>query len=198
MPPKLRKDKNTQGSKKTPANTNMFDALSEDHQNNTPTKTTSNVATMSTSSQMTSDTQLATMQHDNASMAQIIKTLSTSIYKMNKLDKIDVIKARQKSSETMMKNIVSDLCSEFENIETTTTDTTLVHTPSYADSLKTTQKTHKNTTAHTGMIPTLEVLKPTHIKNDQDKTAIFPEAPSMEDTQQTQGVAGNSRKFPSL
>ena len=59
---------------------------------------------------LTSKINLATMQNDIAFMAQIIK--STSITKMDKLDKIDLIATHQKSSKTMIKDILSDLRSE--------------------------------------------------------------------------------------
>ena len=96
MPPKLRKDKPIQGSKSTPTNTtNKFTILSEET-NTTPAKSPPEVAPDTTTTLLpTSESQLATMQNNIASTAQIIMTLSSSIHKMDKGDKIDVIEARQ-------------------------------------------------------------------------------------------------------
>ena len=47
-------------------------------------------------------------------MTQPIKTLSTSLHKMDKLDKIDIIDSRQKSSENRLTEMVSELHSQIE------------------------------------------------------------------------------------
>ena len=50
------------------------------------------------------------MQHDIASKAEIIKMLIHSTNKMDTLDKIYALEARKKSSETMITDMLSDLC----------------------------------------------------------------------------------------
>jgi len=102
------------------------------------------------------------MQNNIASTAQIIMTLSSSIHKMDKRDKIDVIEARQKSSENTMADMVKELRSEIYQIKTTTPDYASLHTPSYANVLKTSEKPNKNNTNHSG-ITKLEQLKPSHV-----------------------------------
>ena len=65
MPPKLRKDKSTRGSKITPKCTvNKYDILSEDKQTNNPAKNTSEAPTKLKTPQPTTAAQLATMQND--------------------------------------------------------------------------------------------------------------------------------------
>ena len=174
MPPKLRKDKPTQGSKSP--STNMFDALSEDLHKKPPAKTsTSDVGTMSTTPQPPSETQLTTMQNDIASMAQVIMNLSNSIHKMDKLDRIDIIESRQKSSETKITEMVSNLRSELEQLKTTSKDTTSVHTPSYAEALlKTTEKSNKNNTTHADTTP-MENLRSTSTPHSTDASTASAE-----------------------
>ena len=70
------------------------------------------------------------MQNNIASMAHVIQALNNSIHKMEELDKIDEIEACQKSSETMIKNIVSGLRSELKHIKTPTANTRVAQTPS--------------------------------------------------------------------
>ena len=144
MPPKLRKDRSSQGSKATPSNTNMYNILNDDHQTKMSAKTTTDKATVAIPSQTPAEAQMKTMQHDIASMAQVIQVLSNSIHKMDKLDKIDELEARQKSSETMLNEMVSDLRTELDTIKTPQSNTPVIHTPSYAHITKTTQKSHKN------------------------------------------------------
>ena len=75
------------------------------------------------------------MQNNITSMAHVIQALSNSIHKMDKLDKIDEIEARQKSSERMINDIVSDLRCELKHIKTPTANTPVVQTPSYTSLL---------------------------------------------------------------
>jgi len=116
MPPKLRKDKLSSGANTPSANANAFAALSDHHQTTAPSNATStnDVVPTKPSPQKTSDPTIVTMQQDIASMAQLIKTLSTSIHKMDKLDKIDTIDSRQKSSENRLTEMVSELRSQIE------------------------------------------------------------------------------------
>lgn len=144
MPQKLRKNRSTQGSKPTQTDTNMYSILTDDPPTKRSAKTTTDTATPIIPSQTPSDTQLKTIQNDIASMAHVIHALSNSIHKMDKLDKIDEIEARQKSSETMINEIVSDLRSELETIKTPNVNTPVLQTPSYAHITKPTQKKHKN------------------------------------------------------
>ena len=46
MPPKLRKEKSTPGSKSETSNTNMFDILSDDAKKQNPAKITHDASTM--------------------------------------------------------------------------------------------------------------------------------------------------------
>ena len=143
MPPKLRKDRSTQGSKPPQTDTNMYSILTDNPPAKKGAKTTTDTMTTIIPSQTPSDTQRKTMQNDIASMAHAIHALSNSIHKMDKLDKIDKIEARQKSSETMINEIVSDLRSELETIKTPNVNSPVIQTPSYAQITKPTQKNHK-------------------------------------------------------
>ena len=82
-------------------------------------------------------------------MEHVIQTLSNSIHKMGKLDKIDELKARQRSSETMINDIVSELRCEIENIKTPPTNIPTAQTPSYAAIAQTSQKKKKTNNTHT-------------------------------------------------
>ena len=82
-------------------------------------------------------------------MAHVIQALSNSIHKMDKLDKIDEIEARQKSSERMINDIVSDLRCELKHIKTPTANTPVVQTPSYTAITQMSQNTHTHTHTHT-------------------------------------------------
>lgn len=163
MTPKLHKDETIKGSKPISPKTNMFETLSEENQTKPPPAKILSESTESiTITKSTVDTQLATMQSDIALMAEVLKSLILSVTKMDELDKIDEIESRQKSSETMMHNMMSNLQSEIDTIKTTTTEPEVLHTPCYADILKTTQKTHKNTTDNATITTPLEVLKLTY------------------------------------
>ena len=142
----------------------MFKVLSRDHQQKLPAKTgTTDVGTISTTPQPPSDTQLTTIQNEIASMTQVIMTLSNSIQKMDKLDQIDVIESHQKSSEARIIEMVTNLCSELEQLKATSVDIPTVHTPSYADArLKTSEKSNKNVTRYSGTTTALDILKPVH------------------------------------
>ena len=100
MSPKLRKDRSTPGAKPAPKTTsNKFEPLCETHQLKTPSKHASTTMVDDAPTKPPSELQFDTMKDDIASMAQVIKSLSTSLHKMDKLDKIDIIEARQKSTE---------------------------------------------------------------------------------------------------
>ena len=135
MPPKLRKEKSTPGSKSGTTNTNMFSILTDDAPKQNPAKTTHDATTMVTHQQTASPTRLDSMQNDIKSMVNIINALSHSFHKMDKLDQIE---SRQKSSEEKITGMITDLRSEFETLKTTTKNP-----PSYADILKTTEKENK-------------------------------------------------------
>ena len=132
MPPKLRKDRSTQGSKLSQTDTNMYSILTDDPPAKKRAKTTAATMTTIIPSQTPSDTQLKTIQNNIASMAHAIHALSNSIHKMDKLDEIDEIEARQKSSETMINEIISDIRSELETINTPNINIPQIQTPSYA------------------------------------------------------------------
>ena len=101
-------------------------------------------------------------------MTQPIKTLSTSLHKMDKLDKIDIIDSRQKSSENRHTEMVSELRSQIEQIKASPNNTELQKTQSYADILKTTHKTNKHTSTYTDSSPKLEALQPTHYMSKRE------------------------------
>ena len=86
MPPKLRKEKPTQGSKITPTRTaNKFEILSEADQTKIPAKTNPDHTSIQPSPNQTSDDQMAAMQNDLASMVQVIKSLSVSMKRWTNL-----------------------------------------------------------------------------------------------------------------
>ena len=154
----------------------MLDKQPEDHSNTNQTKLKSNIPTMTTSPHSTPETQLATMQKDLATMVQVINLLSTSISKMDELDKIDAIESRQRSSETMLNNMVTNFRSEIDELKTTSTfNNTTNYTASYVDILKKPEKTNKNKTPPSGTTTTpleiIEAYKPKHqTPNKKHKT----------------------------
>ena len=95
MPPKLCRDKLVQGPKSTPTRTtNMFDVLSEDQHLKDPPIVITSVAAMSTQTLSTPNPDFNSMKNDITSMAAVLKSLTTSIHMMDKLDKIDIIESR--------------------------------------------------------------------------------------------------------
>ena len=157
MPPKLRKEKSTPGSKPASSTTNMFDVLTDDPPKHTPPKITHDTGTMVTTPQQSSPSQLEQMQNDIRSMVHIVNALSSSLRQMEKLDKIDEIEARQKSSETMLTTMITKLSSEFDTKKQSTA--ALEHNASltYADILKTTEKQNKNNTTDSATTQALKV-----------------------------------------
>ena len=153
MPPKLRKEKSTSGSKSETSNTNMFDILADDTKKQNLAKITHDTSTtMATHQQAASPTRLDSMQNDIKSMVSIINALSHSFHKMDKLDHIE---SRQKSSEEKITGMITDLRSEFETLKANTTTP-----PTYADILKTTRKQNKNMSANPSTAPLLQILEP--------------------------------------
>ena len=133
----------------------MYDVLSEDKQRQNPTKPTSDAVMVTTPEPPKNDSQLITMQQDIASMVDIINTMSKSFHKMEKLDKIDEIDSRQKLSEVMIQNMMSDIRYDIDMIKTTT----LSQTPIYADTLKTKEKQNKNNSVNVNEDPNLDTYK---------------------------------------
>ena len=158
MPPKLRKEKPTQGSKITPTRTtNQYEILSDNNQTRNPAKTTGEHTTASPTSNSTSNDQLAAMQNDLASMIHVIQTISSSMHKMDKLDKIDEIEARQKSSETIISDMVTDRRCEIELLKATTPTTM---NPTYAEILQTSEDNNDNTETGNNDTSVLHTTKP--------------------------------------
>ena len=111
-------------------------------------------------------------------MAQVIKSLSTLLHKMDKLDKIDIIEARQKSTEITINEMITDLSDEIDHIKTKTEESLELVSPSYADILKTTQKSNKNQPSHNDMTTDLEKLKTTNKTPDKDNEPSMSQAES--------------------
>ena len=154
MPSKLCKDKLVQSSKSTPTpTTNKFDILSEDQPLKDPPKNITSVTTMSTQTLSTPNSNFNSMKNDITSMAIVLKSLTTSNHKMDKLDKIDIIESRQKFTDTKVNAMFTELRSELNDIEAKATETPQVTTDalSYANILKTSQKQNKNNTTNTTM-----------------------------------------------
>ena len=157
MPPKLRKEKSTPGTKSGSSTTNMFGILSDEASKQSPAKTTHEASIMTTPHQPPSPTRLDSMQNDIKSMVSIINTLSHSFHKMDKLDEIE---SHQKSSEDKIAGMIDDLRSEFETLKTSTTSP-----PTYADILNTTEKQNKNISATPSSTPILEIITPHQTTN---------------------------------
>ena len=162
MPPKLRKDKLVQNPKPIPTpTTNQYDAFSEHRTHEDPPKTTTPSPAMSTPTLTTPDPNYQSLKNHMTSMAAVLQSITTSLQKMDKLDKIDIIKSRQKSTNTKLDELVSNLSSENGIIKATTNDPNLApNTPSYATILKTSQKQNKNDTENPRMTPNLTIIKP--------------------------------------
>ena len=191
MPPKLRKEKSTPGTKSGSTTSNMFNVLSDDSPKQHPTQTTHDVSTMATAHPPTSPTRLDTIQNDIKSMASIIHAMSHSFNKMDKLDKIDQLESRQKSSEEKITGMITDLHSEFETLKTNNAP------PTYADILKTTERQNKNISATTSTTPLLEVLAPTQVPTQiiptsiPDQNTLLPTDPSKYQASDTNTVPTN-------
>ena len=176
MSPKLRKDKLVQSPKPIPTpTTNQYDALSEHRTHKDPPKTTTPSPTMSTPTLTPPDPHYESLKNDMTSMAAVLQSITTSLQKMDKLDKIDIIKSRQKSTNTKLDELVSNLSSENGIIKATTNDPNLApNTPSYATILKTSQKQNKDDTENTSMTPNLTIIKPpsTSTNDTSDQTKV--------------------------
>lgn len=82
---------------------------------------------------------------------------------MYKLDKIDIIKSRQKTTDTKIEHLFTELCSEIDYIKEKTIENTVIGPPSYANILKISQKSNKNN-QNTDMTPKLDILTSTYKK----------------------------------
>lgn len=82
---------------------------------------------------------------------------------MDKLDKINIIKSCQKTTDTKTEHLFTELCSEIDNIKEKTIENTVTGPPSYANILKTSQKSNKNN-QNTDMTPKLDILTSTYKK----------------------------------
>ena len=175
MPPKLRKDRSTPGAKPAPTTTsNKFEPLSETHPLKTPSKHASTTMVDDAPTNPPSELQFDTMKDDIASMVQVIKSLSTSLHKMDKLDKIDIIEARKKFTEITITEMITDLRYEIDHIKTKTEDSSELDSPSYADILKTTQKSNKNQPSHNDMTKDLEQIKNKTPEKDNEQSMSQP------------------------
>ena len=160
MPPKLRKDKLVQSPKPTPTSTsNQFGILSDHPKLKDPPRSHSTTTAMGTKTQPGSDTPFESLKTDLATMTDVIKSLATSIHKMDKL--AEDIESCQKSTDSKLSDMFTELRSELDDLKTNTTSssTTGSNPPSYATIVKTTRKSNKNDDNTT--TPKLETLKPT-------------------------------------
>ena len=104
-------------------------------------------------------------------MAQVIMSINNSLHKMEKLDRIDDIEARKKLSEIKMTDMVTELRKQIEDYKSPNENTPQItgENPSYADVLKTSEKSNKNTTQHPSKTTTLQTLKPTTTHTTQNE-----------------------------
>ena len=175
MPPKLRKDRHVSSKKTIPTpTTNKFEALADDPPLKDPPKTTTHDETTEVQPPFPTDPNYESMKNDISSMAEVLQSLTTSIQKMDKLDKIDLLESRQKSTDTKIDIIFTELRNEIDDIKGNTIQPPTTDPPSYADILKTSEKPNKNKQSKIDMTPDLEILKPTNKTPDNTNVISTP------------------------
>ena len=144
MPPKLRKDEPTTGSKSTPKGSDRFGTLAEDLDNpNTippPSEDKSNHSQLKS----VTEAQIVSIKGEIKYMHKIIKILNLIYSKIDKLYRIDQIKSCQNSNNVTFYNMLNYLHQQIAEINTVQNDDNIPTTPSYASILTTSKKKHKN------------------------------------------------------
>ena len=143
MPPKLRKDEPTTGSKSTPKGSDRFGTLAEDLDNpNTippPSEDKSNHSQLKS----VTEAQIVSIKGEIKYMHKIIKILNLIYSKIDKLYRIDQIKSCQNSNNVTFYNMLNYLHQQIAEINTVQNDDNIPTTPSYASILTTSKKKHK-------------------------------------------------------